>query len=445
MGRRQKKMLQIAKLQTEREEKQESELLDGNNASKIDLSAIRSIYDPQAFVQKLFQRLIKNKYLWDIRLLKMNLISRCISTHQLLLFPFYSFIIKYLKTSQKNITQIIAYCAQSIHKLVPPEIIRPIIRHIADGFVGQFSCKESIAVGINAIRLICKRQPIAMDIDLLHDLAQYVKYKKDAGVQMAARALIHLYRIENPNMLKQRDRGKYHTQNADILDFGEEKITKNIPGAELFEKEEQMLCTKVYITKSEAMFMELDEDGSDDEDDSMDGVYADSDVEDVRYHIVANDKEREEKKEKPLLIRRVLSEEDLARLKELRVSNLMKIWNKERDEIGLNEERESDGKIDVENEVESATVLRQKFKERRKEAMKNNPSSNQRTWDEYRREHGGGSTNKEKARKKPFVMTKYAMKVIKKGKRSIKLQKMIKGQHKRTLKKEGKRAKRRRR
>merc|ERR1712190_297104 len=101
-----------------------------------------------------------------------------------------------------------------------------------------------------------------------------------------------------------------------------------------------------------------------DSDDAMDEVYADSDVEDVRYHIVENDEEREQKKEKPLLIRRVLSEEDLERLKELRVTNLMKIWNKGRDEIGLHEERESDGEIDVENEVESATVLRQKFKEK---------------------------------------------------------------------------------
>ena len=55
---RQKKLLQIAKLEEKREEEQEAnELLDGNNDSKIDLSAIRSIYDSQDFIEKLFKRL----------------------------------------------------------------------------------------------------------------------------------------------------------------------------------------------------------------------------------------------------------------------------------------------------------------------------------------------------------------------------------------------------
>ena len=477
--RRTKKLLAIAKLEEKREEDLiNNELIDGNNNSKIDLSAIRSLYDPQVFVEKLFKKLSKNKYLWDIRLLMMNLISRCISTHQLFLFPFYSFLIKYLKVSQKNVTNIIAFMAQSVHKLVPPEIIQPIITHIANEFVGQFSCNESIAVGINAIRLICKRQPIAMNQDLLHDLTQFSKYRKDRGVQMASRALIHLYRVENPNLLLRKDRGKYHAKDEDILGFGEERVIRNIPGADLYEKEEELLDNKVYITKDEASFLEvgddlemddgdgdgdenddddaeIDGDGdNDDGDEGMDDYDSDDDVgfeddedKEIRYHIVEDDKEREKKvKKKPLLIRKILTDEDLERLKELRVTNLMKLWNRPRDEVGLNEERESDDEIDVEQEVESLTTMAMRKKIERKEAMKKtNCTSNQKTWDEYRKEHGGGSTNKEKQRQKPFTMTKYAINVMRKGKRSIKLQKMILGQHKRRLKREGKRAKRRRR
>ena len=101
---------------------------------------------------------------------------------------------KYLKHFTPNVTQMIAYTAQAIHKLVPPEIIEPLIKHIADNFIGQFSQIESIAVGINAIRLICARQPLAMNADLLQDLALYTKNKKDKGTQMAARGLIQLYR-----------------------------------------------------------------------------------------------------------------------------------------------------------------------------------------------------------------------------------------------------------
>jgi len=478
--RRTKKMLAIAKLEEQRDEQQQDEVMgDAGNYQKIDLSAIRSLYDAQFFTEKLFKRLTANKHLWDIRLLMINLISRCISTHQLFLFPFYSFMIKYLKTSQKNVTQIIAFTAQSIHRLVPPEIIQPIITHIANEFVGQFAGNESIAVGINAIRLICKRQPIAMHKDLLHDLAEFSKYKKDRGVQMAARGLIHLYRLENPEMLKKKDRGKFHANKVDVLEYGEERVMTDLPGAELFEKEERILSKKVYVTKDEADFLEIDcsknkntesndidedEDGEEHVSDAeMDGVdvdaesenelsssddtvCGDTDDDEVEYHIVEDDKVRDSKKEKPLLIRRVLSDEDLERLRELRVKNLMQIWNREREEVGLEEEKESDDEIDVEQEVESLTVLQKKKKEERKAAMKRTNASNKtKTWDEYRKEHGGGSTNKEKERQKSFQMTKYAQKVMKKGKRSIKLRKMIMGEHKRRLKKEGQRVKRRRR
>merc|ERR1712154_335782 len=146
-------------------------------------------------------------------------------------------------------------------------------------------------------------------------------------------------------------------------------------GAELFEKEQEMLDDTVYITKDEATFMEID-----------------SESENVE--IVEN-----KPKKKPLLIRRVLSEEDLDRLKELRVTNLMKLWNRKREEVGLKEERESDDEIDVEQEVESLTTLKLKKKEQRKNIMKNGQTSKQKTWDEYRKQKGGGSTNKEKQRK----------------------------------------------
>ena len=151
-------------------------------SDRADLSALRSIYDPQTFAEKMFKRLQRNKHLWEIRLLMMNVVSRCVSTHQLMLFPFYSFILRFLKQSTRNVTQVIAYTAQATHRLVPPEIVQPVIAHIAHEFVGQFACNESIAVGINAIRLLSQRQPLAMDQDLLHDLSEYSKFKKVGAV-----------------------------------------------------------------------------------------------------------------------------------------------------------------------------------------------------------------------------------------------------------------------
>jgi hypothetical protein len=44
-----------------------------------------------------------------------------------------------------------------------------------------------------------------MDEDLLRDLVDY-KHYKEKSVMMAARSLISLYRMSNPDMLKKRDR-----------------------------------------------------------------------------------------------------------------------------------------------------------------------------------------------------------------------------------------------
>lgn len=64
---------------------------------------------------------------------------------------------------------------------------------------GRFDCS------LNAVKAICSRCPLAMDEDLLRDLVDYKNYK-ERSVMMAARSLIALYRMSNPDMLKKRDR-----------------------------------------------------------------------------------------------------------------------------------------------------------------------------------------------------------------------------------------------
>jgi protein SDA1 len=58
---------------------------------------------------------------------------------------------------------------------------------------------------LNAVKAVCSRCPLAMDEDLLRDLVDYKNYK-ERSVMMAARSLISLYRMSNPDMLKKRDR-----------------------------------------------------------------------------------------------------------------------------------------------------------------------------------------------------------------------------------------------
>merc|ERR1712181_165985 len=139
---------------------------------------------------------------------------------------------------------------------------------------------------------------------------------------------------------------------------------------------------RALITQNEADFLEME-------------LNSDSQM-NSEIEIVAEDDERRtkadaavaaERDSRPLLIQRVLSDDDLSRLKELRVSNLMALWNRRREEVGLEEERnENEMEIDTAM-VQSLTVLRREKKEQRKAAMaRTNSTKNQKTWDQYRKE-----------------------------------------------------------
>lgn len=114
---------------------------------------------------------------------------------------------RYLTYHQLKVTQILVALAQSIHELVPPEDLHPVVTKIANEFVNDGVSSEVIAAGINAIREICRRQPWVMDKKryLLKDLTDYRK-SKDKGVITAARGLLALYREVAPGLLEKRDR-----------------------------------------------------------------------------------------------------------------------------------------------------------------------------------------------------------------------------------------------
>ena len=60
-----------------------------------------------------------------------------------------------------------------------------------------------MAVGLNTVREIAVRNPLAIGEDLLQDLVQYKKHI-DRGVTSAARGLIQLYRQEAPMLLHKK-------------------------------------------------------------------------------------------------------------------------------------------------------------------------------------------------------------------------------------------------
>ena len=137
----------------------------------------------------------------------MQLLARVTALHRLSVLSFYTYILKYLTHHQLRGPAILAVLAQSAHALTPPDALIPAIRKLAHEFVHPGVGSEVVAAGLNAIREICRRQPLAMEDDLLGDLVAYRK-SRDKGVMVAARGLLQLYREVNPGMLKRRERGK---------------------------------------------------------------------------------------------------------------------------------------------------------------------------------------------------------------------------------------------
>lgn len=147
------------------------------------------------------------RYSLDHKILLMQLLSRVMGVHKLCVLGFYTYLVKYLTYHQLRIPAILVALAQSVHELTPPDALTPVIRKIAHEFVHPGVGGEVIAAGLNAIREVCRRQPWAMEEDLLGDLIEYRK-SRDKSTTAAARGLLQLYREVNPGMLKRRERGK---------------------------------------------------------------------------------------------------------------------------------------------------------------------------------------------------------------------------------------------
>ncbi|KAH7889879.1 SDA1-domain-containing protein [Phlebopus sp. FC_14] len=180
-----------------------------NVSTTANFPALQLLNDPQTFAEKLYDNLNRydKRFSLDHKILLMQLISRVMGTHKLCILGFYTYIMKYLAYHQLRVPAILVALAQSVHDLTPPDALTPVVRKLAHEFVHPGVGSEVIAAGINAIREVCRRQPWAMEEDLLGDLIEYRK-SRDKAVTAAARGVLQLYREVNPGMLKRRERGK---------------------------------------------------------------------------------------------------------------------------------------------------------------------------------------------------------------------------------------------
>ncbi|KAL5335363.1 SDA1-domain-containing protein [Aspergillus crustosus] len=453
----------------------------------LNFSALHLLHDPQGFAESLFSRHLqssKSKLNLDQKLMVLQLVTRLVGLHKLHIMHLYSYFQKYLTPRQPSVTTFLASLAQASHDLVPPDDLEPLVLKIANEFVSEASASEVATAGLNAIREICARQPLAMNETLLQDLVMYRK-SKDKGVVMGARGLLSLYREINPEMLKRRDRGK----DASIgLQHGEKKEKRfadqeagGIEGLELLEQWKEEEGKKRRAEKGLASDDEDDE-GDDDEDnwdawnveddeDSDDSGgwidvqsdaeidFSDSDDEDgsrpskkvkqgdgKENQTEASTAESKTDPKKPsYATTRILTPADLAKLQELRQQaavNALVPGPKRRGQNPESRHKEdpltaaeieglaalSAGKMTREERIAHAREGKTDRSEHKSVTAKRK---------EKKEEQGKSTTNKEKARKKNFLMT--LGKAKSKGKRSLVETRAVLRAHQERAKRGGKR------
>lgn len=411
-----------------------------HSATYLNFSAIHLLRDPQGFADQLFSKHLAgggNRLNLERKILCLNLISRLVGTHKLILLKLYSFLLKYLTPKQRDVTQFMAAAAQASHEHVPPEDIRPVVRKIADEFVSDGVASEVAAAGLNTIREIVARAPHAIDQTLLHDLTEY-KGSKAKPVMMAARSLISLFRDIDPGMLKTKDRGKAgtialksdgtkHDDKEDGVKYGLDRTAvSGIDGLDLLMKwKAEQGIDENAEADDKAWEVASDSEESDDDDEGW--VKVDSDDE-IEFSDSEDEKEPDAKKSKldtdtavaaasnsdafmKLAATTVLTPADFAKIEELRVqAGIDQLHGKKKNNEDAIDASALVGNTRYKQTKEERIAVAQEGKEGRDFGSSKGKKL---------AEKSHSTTNKEKARKKNFMMMIHKRDVQGKARRSL--------------------------
>lgn len=84
-------------------------------------------------------------------------------------------------------------CVESCHELVPPEEVRPLIERILANYVNDYASEQHICIGINAVREILLRMPLALDAAQVEYIVEFRSYK-NRSVVGAAKSILNYFR-----------------------------------------------------------------------------------------------------------------------------------------------------------------------------------------------------------------------------------------------------------
>ncbi|RQM10154.1 hypothetical protein B5M09_010928 [Aphanomyces astaci] len=394
--------------------------------------AIDLLNDPQGVAEKQLRILKASNERFEVRLLMMDFIGRLVGQHKLVLLAFYPLLQRYLTAHQQKVTNILAYLVQACHDEIPPEELMPVVRTIANSFIVERCSSEVIAVGINSVREVFARVPLVMDEpgmdDLIQDLIMFNK-SRDKTCVIAARGVLNLIREIHPSLLKRKDRGKFHDETARPKAFGELRASEGVDGAELL-MEAEAAGRFDYEDNEDGWAVDedmldagdesdggwVDVDGSGDE---SDGLHSDSDEDGDGDNSDDNsDDNEDEEGDKAEVIpqservdaRRILTPKDFERIQMLKKEAVNAAKDPKARRKRKADAVEKKALESNHSTVDPATLegyskkKRQTMEERLRSVLEGRENFNH-------KQKGGGTTNREKARLKNFLMLKKSLQV----------------------------------
>lgn len=405
----------------------------------FNFSAIHLIHNPQGMAEDLFKQLQDGNERFEVKLLHLDVISRLIGIHELFIFSFYPYVTRFLQPHQRQVTRILQFAAQAAHELVPPEVIEPINKTIANNFVTERNSSDVMAIGLNAIREVCQRCPLSMDEDLLRDLVMY-KHYKDKSVMMASRSLITLYREQLPTLLHKKDRGRPTEAAAELepKKYGQVNASDLIPGTEVLlteakntedgESDDDSSASGSWVDVSHSEneeneeieegtgSEEEEEEDAEDEEDSDEGSDDDEDEEEtpkvvekkVKKEKVPKATEAEQKDAaRELLLTKIFTDEDFLRIEGEQLKR--KVTNSRKRKAGTEPEPEAEKSEFVRlNDIEMIYKKRRTDKEARLESVKKGREGREKFgYKDGRHSENCSKTNREKNKNKNFQMIRH--------------------------------------
>eukprot|EP00090_Calanus_glacialis_P032058 TRINITY_DN53199_c0_g1_i1.p1 TRINITY_DN53199_c0_g1~~TRINITY_DN53199_c0_g1_i1.p1 ORF type:complete len:677 (-),score=263.06 TRINITY_DN53199_c0_g1_i1:77-2107(-) len=383
-----------------------------SNAPRYNFSALHLVHDPQEFAEKLFRKLEVLTERFEVKLMMLELVSRLIGTHQLIILNYYPYIARFIAPHQREVVRLLQFSAQAAHEMVPPDCIEPVLKAIINNFVTERNSSEVMAVGLNAVRELVARCPLVMTEDLLRDLVEYKTYK-DKGVMMASKSLIQLFRSICPDLLHRRDRGRPTEASVEVKrrEFGELDVKEFVPGAEVIDVNEEEGAS--------------DQEGNDSGSEGEDDLDETKDEKDIILSL-----EDKAKKAREATVGKILTDEDFLKIDAAQLKKQVVGFRKggkgrkrTAAEADLDEEAEeaaAAGRNELVNleDIEMIYKKKKHDKEARMEAVLGGREDREKFGGKQSKKAEGASiTNKQKSKKKNFSMMKHKIKA--KGKKSF--------------------------